>query len=72
MTLAINRFTARVRHDAGYITVRGAASSEDAFIYMVMKAERCPRSAIRGLIGPDFEYPDWSHKTIGGLLKEFK
>ena len=24
------------------------------------------------LIGPDFEYPDWSHKTVGEVLEEFK
>lgn len=24
------------------------------------------------LIGPDFEYPDWSHKTIGEVLEKFK
>ena len=28
--------------------------------------------AIRGLIGPDFEYPDWSHKTVGEVLEIFK
>lgn len=29
-------------------------------------------SALNALIGPDFEYPDWSHKTVGDVLKEFK
>lgn len=24
------------------------------------------------LIGPDFEYPDWSHKTVGEVLEKFK
>lgn len=24
------------------------------------------------LIGPDFEYPDWSRKTVGEVLEEFK
>lgn len=24
------------------------------------------------LIGPDFEYPDWSHKTVGEVLEGFK
>lgn len=24
------------------------------------------------LTGPEFEYPDWSHKTIGEVLEKFK
>lgn len=28
--------------------------------------------AISALIGPDFEYPDWSHKTVGEVLEAFK
>lgn len=27
--------------------------------------------ALRDLIGPDFEYPDWSHKTIGEVLEKY-
>lgn len=29
-------------------------------------------SALNDLIGPDFEYPDWSHKTVGEVLESFK
>ena len=28
--------------------------------------------AISVLVGPDFEYPDWSHKTVGEVLEGFK
>lgn len=28
--------------------------------------------ALSDLIGPDFEYPDWSHKTVGEVLEKFK
>ena len=30
------------------------------------------RFGVQTLIGPEFEYPDWSHKTVGEVLKEFK
>lgn len=29
-------------------------------------------AALKQLIGPDFEYPDWSHKTVGEVLEIFK
>ena len=29
-------------------------------------------SALIDLIGPGFEYPDWSHKTVGEVLEKFK
>lgn len=28
-------------------------------------------NALHDLIGPDFEYPDWAHKTVGEILKQF-
>lgn len=28
-------------------------------------------SALNDLIGPDFEYPDWSHKTVGEVLEKY-
>lgn len=29
-------------------------------------------NALRDLIGPSFEYPDWSHKTVGEILEQFE
>ena len=29
-------------------------------------------NALHDLIGPSFEYPDWSHKTVGEILKQLK
>lgn len=43
----MRRFTLRVRHDAGYVTIRTVASSEAAARAMVCAAERCPDRAIR-------------------------
>lgn len=28
-------------------------------------------AALTQLIGPDFEYPDWSHKTVGEVLEKY-
>ncbi len=28
-------------------------------------------SALNNLLGPDFEYPDWSHKTIKEVLEKY-
>lgn len=45
--MQINHYTLRVRHDAGFVTIRTTASSEEAARQAVMEAERCPASAIR-------------------------
>lgn len=43
----LRRFTLRVRHDGGMITIRTVASSEQAARTMVCRAELCPDRAIR-------------------------
>ena len=41
------RFTLRVKHDAGYTTVRTVAQSEASAREMVRSAFRCPDRSIR-------------------------
>ena len=43
--------------------------------YLVCELYECDlhfADALVDLIGPNFEYPDWSHKTIGEVLEKFK
>lgn len=43
----MRRYTLRVKHDAGFITIRTVAQSEAAARHIVCMAERCPDRAIR-------------------------
>lgn len=43
----LRRFTLRVRHDGGVITIRTVASCEQAARTMVCQAELCPDRAIQ-------------------------
>jgi hypothetical protein len=43
----MQHFTLRVMHDAGYITIRTVASSEQAARELVCRAELCPARSIR-------------------------
>lgn len=45
--MQVHRYTLRVRHDHGFVTIRTTAQSEAAARNIVMKAERCPASSIR-------------------------
>ncbi len=54
--MQIRRYTLRVKHDAGFITIRTVASSEAAARYIVCRAEHCPERAIRRV---------WRGKILG-------
>jgi hypothetical protein len=41
------RFTLRVKHDAGFVTIRAVASSAEDARSLVCIAERCPDCAIK-------------------------
>jgi hypothetical protein len=43
----MRRFTLRVKHDAGFVTIRTVARDEATARYLVCRAERCPERAIR-------------------------
>lgn len=45
--MTFRHYTLRVKHDAGFVSIRTVAQSEDAAIALVMRAERCPRRSIR-------------------------
>lgn len=53
----MRRFTLRLRHDHGYITIRTVASSEQAARDLVCRAEFCPARSIRRV---------YTGKLIGG------
>ncbi len=55
--MIFRRFTLRLRHDHGYITIRTVASSEQAARDMVCRAELCPARSIRRV---------YTGKLIGG------
>ncbi|OLP04495.1 hypothetical protein [Rhodoferax antarcticus] len=43
----MKHFTLRLKHDAGYVSIRTVARSESVARQLVCDAERCPPSAIR-------------------------
>lgn len=43
----MKRYTMRVKHDRGFVTIRTVASSVEAARMMVCRAELCPDRAIR-------------------------
>lgn len=72
--IGVDEYTLKVKHDNGTVNIKTTASSEEAAIGNIMKAENCPRSAIISVNKTkkiseefdsneniiDFDIPEWA------------